>query len=39
MLDDQSVRSCSEIASEENLTRARITQIMNLLKFKTLIIV
>jgi hypothetical protein len=31
-LDARSVRSYSEIASEENLTRARVTQIMNLLK-------
>ena len=32
MLDDQSVRSYSEIASEENFTRTSVTQIMNMLK-------
>jgi hypothetical protein len=32
MLDDQSVRSYSKIASEEDLTRARVSQIMSLLK-------
>ena len=32
MLDDGSVDSISEIARSEGLTRARVTQIMNLLK-------
>ena len=32
MLDDGEVRSLSEIAGKEGLTRARVTQIMNLLK-------
>jgi hypothetical protein len=32
MLDDGSVNSMSEIARAEGLTRARVTQIMNLLK-------
>jgi hypothetical protein len=32
MLDDGSVSSMSEIARNEGLTRARVTQIMNLLK-------
>jgi hypothetical protein len=32
MLNDGSVRSYSEIAAKEGLTRARVTQIMNLLK-------
>ena len=32
MLDDGSVRSLSEIANTEGLTRASVTQIMNLLK-------
>lgn len=32
MLDDGSVNSLSEIARIEGLTRARLTQIMNLLK-------
>lgn len=32
MLDDGSVNSMSEIAWKEGITRARVTQIMNLLK-------
>jgi len=32
MLNDGSVKSMSEIARAEGLTRARVTQIMNLLK-------
>jgi hypothetical protein len=32
MLDDGSVDSMSQIARSEGLTRARVTQIMNLLK-------
>ena len=32
MLDDGKVESMSEIAHNEGLTRARVTQIMNLLK-------
>jgi hypothetical protein len=32
MLDDGAVSSMSEIARKEGLTRARVTQIMNLLK-------
>jgi hypothetical protein len=32
MLDDGAVRSMSEIAGNEGLTRARVAQIMNLLK-------
>ena len=32
MLDDGAVESMSEIARKEGLTRARVTQIMNLLK-------
>jgi hypothetical protein len=32
MLDDGTVESMSEIAHNEGLTRARVTQIMNLLK-------
>ena len=32
MLDDGAVESMSEIARNEGLTRARVTQIMNLLK-------
>jgi len=32
MLDDVAVRSLSEIAGKEGLTRARVTEIMNLLK-------
>ena len=32
MLDDGAVRSMSEITRNEGLTRARVTQIMNLLK-------
>jgi hypothetical protein len=32
MLDDGTVKSLSEIARNEGLTRARVTQIMNLLK-------
>jgi ParB-like chromosome segregation protein Spo0J len=35
MLDDGSVNSMSEIAKKEGFTRARITQIMNLLKLPT----
>ncbi len=34
MFDARSVRSYSEIAGKEALTRARVTQIMNLLKFE-----
>lgn len=32
MLDDEVVGSLSELAKKEGLTRARVTQIMNLLK-------
>jgi hypothetical protein len=32
MLDDRAVSSMSEIARKEGLTRARVTQIMNLLR-------
>jgi hypothetical protein len=35
MLDDGTARSMSEIARIEGLTRARVTQIMNLLKLPT----
>ncbi|MFC1534127.1 hypothetical protein ACFLZG_01520 [Thermodesulfobacteriota bacterium] len=35
MLDDGEVASLSELAKKKDLTRARVTQIMNLLKLPT----
>jgi len=35
MIDDGTISSMSEIAKKEGLTRARVTQIMNLLKLPT----
>ena len=32
MIDDELVKSLNEIAKNEGLTRARVTQVMNLLK-------